>query len=346
MVKKLCYSIFCIVFGFVIFFFTWKDTENRAVINRSNKALETNDYWFFQKFTEYCSVDSLYDNKYTEDNNTTRMVIFEVFSEVAADEGESDGIDSRNGLMFVISNFNFDEVLIDEESIAEHKDEEDKLTEYSTVLYVYGDNGRSWTMPCSTYGCESCNVVLQSYSIDVFKSKLGGASSITKLKLVDTNNRVAYLDESCDINLIEHNDVSYWKNQVENGLAYEGFDDKEYRKYISFSTPEIYRTFIVTGIVILIMVGFGLFIFWPKKTYNLDTHDKERFTFAPEEEKEKSVLERVAKDKQERNDRENKYKNVRKSSDALTSEKKDEEPVVEENNTEEIVTENEENKEE
>ena len=73
------------------------------------------------------------------------------------------------------------------------------------------------------------------------------------------------------------------------------------------------KTIIASAISFVILVGLGLFVFWPKKSYvpTREDEDKEKYTFASTDEKEKYALAKVARSKKEKEDRENRYKNVR-----------------------------------
>ena len=121
--------------------------------------------------------------------------------------------------------------------------------------------------------------------------------------------------EDLNISLTEHNEEEYWTNLVDEGKAGVAFTSKEARSNFTFSFPEMNRTLIITGVTIILLAAFGLFIFWPKKSYvPTEEVDRETYTFASTDEKEKYALAKVARSKKEKEDRENRYKNVRTDS--------------------------------
>lgn len=314
MLKKILYVIVSIVIGFVVFFISWRDSYSNAVINKGQKALENEDYEFFLKFLNYYEKEEITKVQYTFDDNTTTIRAYNVYSKDAVDKDKNKVY--RSGVLLMITDINLELIKVDTEEPTEDVKDEDPATRITFTA----DTGSTITTTISTYGYDKTPIVLFTYSttesIADFKTKdyPDTPTKITHIKMADSENTVFY---DCDINidLVEHNDEEYWKNLVSEGKAGVTFTPKEARSYFTFSFPEMNKTIIVTLITFLIFVGLGVFVFWPKKSYvPTEEVDRETYTFASTDEKEKYALAKIAKGKKEKEDRENRYKNVRSES--------------------------------
>ena len=318
MLKKILYVIVAILLGFIVFYLSWRSSYAKAVVNRGNKALEEENYEFFCKFLDYYEKDPASLVNYTENNNTTTIRTYSVFAKGLKDEDGNKV--NRSGYMLLIYNINTDIITLDEEQV----DDDVADDVLATRLTLTADNGATYTHVISTYGYDETPIVLYSLSTTETINKLNGATSITHIKITDcSEEKVAMLDSEVNLPLTEHNDEEYWTNLVNEDKAGVKFSQKEYNKNFSFAFPEMNKTLLITGITILILIGLGVFIFWPKKSFvpNED-EDREKYTFATTEEKNKYALAKIARDKREKEERENRYKNVRaeKSLDEITDE--------------------------
>ena len=313
MLKKILYIIVSVVLGFVVFYISWRNSYSRAVVNKGNKALENEDYEFFCKFLDYYEKDELFVEQYTENNQTTTIRAYNVFSKHALDKDKKTVY--RSGVLLLITNLNMEEVKIDEEQV----DTEDEEALASRIILT-ANTGSTLTTIISTYGYDSTPICLFTISSHETIEELTTSTyptaptSITHIKLTDPDGKV-YYDNDLNISLTEHNEEEYWTNLVDEGKAGVAFTSKEARSNFTFSFPEMNRTLIITGVTIILLAAFGLFIFWPKKSYvPTEEVDRETYTFASTDEKEKYALAKVARSKKEKEDRENRYKNVRTDS--------------------------------
>ena len=312
MIKKIIYAIVAVIVGFVVFYVSWKDAYSTAVVNRGNKALEEGNYEFFLKFLDYYEKEPIDTITYLENNNTTTVRLYNVFSKSAND---ADGKKvNRSGVMFLITDLNLDVIVVDESEPATEVKDEDPATRVTFTA----DNTATYSYVISTYAYSSAPVILYTISTTEFKEEFvtetitTAPTSITHIKIVDSEGN-AMLDNNVNIPLVEQNEEDYWKQLVEDGNGGVGFTDKEYRNNFSFAFPEMRKAFIITAVAMLILLGLGVFIFWPKKSYvPKENEDREKYTFASTEEKEKTAIEKVARGKKEKEERENRYKNVRK----------------------------------
>lgn len=321
MFKKILYVIVAIVIGFVVFYISWKDSYTRAVINRGNKALEEENYEFFLKFYDYYEKQEIGTYTYTENNNTTTIKAYNVFLESVKDE---DGkTSSKSGILILIKDLNLEVIKMDTSQPSDDIKDEDPATR----MVLTTDSGLSSTEVISTYGYDNAPVVLYTLDITDLVTKTTTETEIkpnyiAHIKIADSENTVMF-DNELHIDLVEHNDKEYWENLYESELAGVGFTAKEYRNNFSFAFPEMKRTIIITVVAILILIALGVFIFWPKKSFvPKENDDREKYTFEGTEAKEQYALEKVARGKKEKEDRENRYKNVRtdKSLDEITDE--------------------------
>lgn len=314
MLKKILYIIVSVVLGFVVFYISWRNSYSRAIVNKGNAALEKEDYEFFCKFLDYYEKDELFVEQYTENNNTTTIRAYNVFFKHALDKDEKTV--SRSGVLLLVTNINMEEVKIDEETPDTDEDDE----EIVTMITLTANTGSTFSTKLSTYGYDSTPICLFTISstetIDELTTSTypTAPTSINHIKLVDPDGKV-FFDKDVTINLAENNEEEYWTNLVNEGKAGVAFTAKEARSYFTFSFPEMNRTLIITGVTIILLAAFGLFIFWPKKSYvPTEEVDRETYTFASTDEKEKYALAKVARSKKEKEDRENRYKNVRTDS--------------------------------
>ena len=314
MLKKILYIIVTLALGFVIFYISWQDSYSSAVIHKGKKALEEENYEFFCKFLDYYEKEEIAKVEYTLDDNTTTLRAYNVYSKSALDKDEKKVY--RSGVLFIVTNINLELVKADTEEPSDDVKEDDPATR----ITLTADTGSTITTTFSTYGYDSTPIVLYTFaiteSIDEFKKgeSKETPTKVKHLKMVDSEGTV-FFDCNVDLDLVEHNEEDYWKNLVEEGIAGTSFTSKEARSYFTFSFPEMNKTIIVTLVTFLIFVGLGVFIFWPKKSYvPTEEVDRETYTFASTDEKEKYALAKVARGKKEKEDRENRYKNVRSES--------------------------------
>ena len=325
MLKKILYIIFGITLGFVIFYISWKDSCSTALVNRGNKALKEENYEFFLKFFEIYDKEEVFKVEYTENENTTSIRGYNIYStKVTTEETEKNEYVSRSGMVLFIEGLNTDVVTLDKSEPSDDTKDEDPATRITFIA----DNGNTYTSLLSTYGFDTTPIIFFAYFSTEFKTLFKGEATttptkISHIKMVDSQDVIFY---DCDVNIefIEHNDIEYWTDLLDAGKAGVTFTSSEYRNNFTFAFPEMRKTFLITGISLLIIIGLGVFIFWPKKSYvpTKTDDDKEKYTFASTEEKEKYALAKVAKGKKEKEDRENRYKNVRteKSLDEITDE--------------------------
>ena len=325
MLKKILYIIVSIVLGFVIFYIAWRESYSKAVVNRGNDALKEENYEFFCKFLDYYEKDPIIVSEYKENNNTTTLRAYNVYSKRATDENGKKT--NRSGLLFLITDINLDEIMIDEDEPSDDITDED----LATRITFTSNTGSTYTYVLSTYGYESAPIVLTTLSTsDTLTEFTKGdikevPAKLTHITITDCSDKKTVMyDGDVNIDLVEHNDEAYWTNLVNEGKAGVSFTAKEYRTNFSFAFPEMTKTLVITGVTILILIGLGVFIFWPKKTFvpNED-EDREKYTFATTEDKNKYALEKIARDKREKEERENRYRNVRSESslENITNEK-------------------------
>lgn len=342
MVKKILYGLFCAVFGFVVFYICWRGSSSKAVVNRSNDAINSGDYTFFLKFVDYAKKTPAYTGNYDELENTTDLKIFEFYSKNVSIDEEEKVIEPRSGFMFIFANVNSDVIKWDEFPSSSSSFDEEKCTKF----ILFGKDGASYSLSISTYGMDECNVYMLPLSSDYIAKKIGaGTTAITGIKIIDSEGTKMYEDMTLNIELVEHFDEEYWKSLDSNEVI-TGFTSKEYRDNVSFAFPEMNSSFIITAITLVALAGIGVFIFWPKKSRVPDEEEfKDRFTFKADDDKEKTAIERIAKEKKEKDDRLNKYKNVRSNSDNEIVKVEDIEET-QENTQNEDLTENKDNNEE
>ena len=322
LLKKILYVIVAITLSFVIFYISWRDSSSSALVHKANKALKENNYEFFLKFFEIYDKEEIAKVQYTENENTTTVRAYNIYSStVVTDKTNDKNYEERSGVVLFIDNLNMDVVKIDSEQASDDIKDEDPATRITFTA----DTGKTYTAVLSTYAYESTPIVLFTYFTtefrDYFKTDVE-ATKINHIKMVDSENVVFY-DCNIELEFVEHNDKAYWNSLIESDKAGVAWTNDENRKNFTFSFPEMNKTFLITGIAILVLIGLGVFIFWPKKSYVPKAdEDKEKYTFASTEEKEKYALAKVAKGKKEKEDRENRYKNVRteKSLDEITDE--------------------------
>ena len=314
MLKKILYIIVTLALGFVIFYIAWQDSYSSAVIHKGQKALEEENYEFFCKFLDYYEKEEIAKIEYKENDNTTTLRAYNVYSKTAQDKDEKKV--SRSGVLFIVTNINLEVVKADTEEPSDDIKEDDPATR----ITLTSDTGSTITTTFSTYGYDTTPIVLYTFSttesLDEFKKgeSKETPTKVSHLKMVDSEGTV-FFDCNIDLDLVEHNDEDYWKNLVSEGIAGTAFTAKEARSYFTFSFPEMNKTIIVTLVTFLIFGGLGIFIFWPKKSYvPTEEVDRETYTFASTDEKEKYALAKVARSKKEKEDRENRYKNVRTES--------------------------------
>ncbi len=325
MLKKILYVIVALVLEFVVFYISWRDTGSTAMLNRGNKALKEGNYEFFLKFSEKYDKTQILEASYLLDENTTTLKCYNVFStKVIVDETKKKEYAPRSGVLFFIENINTDVVKIDTMEPADDPKDDEKTTNITFTA----DNGKEYTTTLSTFGYKSAPVVLFNYFTTEFKSSFEEGTStpatkITHVKMVDSEDKV-FFDTDISLDFVEHNDEAYWDELVASGKGGVAYTAKEYRDNFTFAFPEMRKTIIVSLISFLVLVGLGLFVFWPKKSYvpTKEDDDREKYTFASTDEKEKYALAKVARSKKEKEDRENRYKNVRteKTLDEMTNE--------------------------
>lgn len=345
MLKKILYSIVAIVIGFVVFYISWRDSCSRAFSHRANKALQQENFEFFLKVHKYYEKEPIATEKYTEtvvideehnitDNNTTTLRVYNIYSTFYISKEESGKTvtvtDYRSGIYFLITDINTD--------IVPEEDSDPDDDSIVTKIILTADNGNTYTLDSSTFGYSSTPYISSVFASKEMKEQLiddshqTAPTKITHVKMVtkeskDSTDEVIFFDNYVEIPLEEHNEEDYWKNLVEQGKAGVLYTEKEYRDNFVFAFPEMTRTFVITGVTFIVLLALGLFVFWPKKSFvPKEDEDREKYTFATTDEKEKYALAKVAKGKKEKEDRENRYKNVRteKSLDEITEEKLEE----------------------
>lgn len=315
MLKKILYIFVSLILGFVIFYLSWRGSYSKAVINKGNAAIERGEYDFFCRFLDYYEKEPVSVVSYTEDENTTTIHTYNVFSKhVKDDDGNKV---TRSGMLLIITDINTSVIHIDEEEPSDDVADDDIVTR----LTLTTDIGTTKSYVLSTYGYESSPVILYTISttdkLEDLKNGTNYPTKITHIKIVDSNPdaQTVMMDTNVDLPLVEHNEEEYWTNLVESGKGGTAFSQKEYNKNFSFSFPEMNQTIIITSITLVILIGLGIFIFWPKKTFvPAEDDDREKYTFATTEEKNKYALAKIARDKREKEERENRYKNVRTDS--------------------------------
>ena len=320
MFKKILYVIVAIVIGFVVFYISWKDSYTNAVINRGNKAIEEKNYEFFLKFYDYYEKKEITTETYTENSNTTTIRAYNVFIEKIQEEDKT--YSSRSGVFLLITDLNLDVIKMDTNQPSDDVKDDDPATR----MIITTDNGATYSYVISTYGYDTAPVILFNLSTTELIEKTTKdevkPNYVSHIKISDSENVVMF-DNEVHLDLIEHNEKTYWDNLVESELGGVGFTQKEYRTNFLFAFPEMRKTIIITIIAILILIGLGVFVFWPKKSFvPKENDDREKYTFEGTEAKEQYALEKVARGKKEKEDRENRYKNVRseKSLDEMTDE--------------------------
>ena len=366
MLKKIIYIIVAVVLGFVIFYMSWNDSRARAFVNRANKALKEGNYEFFLKLNNYYEKDPIFVENYTKEgniigteekeNNTTSLRAYNMLVEV---ELEDKTREYRSGVFFIITDVNTD--IVPEETSEPSSDLEAK--DALTKMIITCDNGKTYEIPLSTYGYSSTPYISTLYTTKELKEEFtddshSAPTCISNIKLVakediEDKDEIVFFDNDVTISFEEHNEESYWKDLVDQNKAGVLYTAKEFRDSFTFAFPEMTRTFVITGVAFLVLAGLGVFVFWPKKSFvPKEDEDREKYTFASTEEKEQYAIAKVARSKKEKEDRENRYKNVRsnKSLDEITEEKL-EESIDKENTFEQAVEEdktleNEEKKEE
>lgn len=315
MLKKILYVLVALLIEFVVFYIAWRDSGSTAMMHRGTKAIEAENYEFFLKFFEKYDNEEILKAEYTIDNNTTTLKCYNVFStKVITDNSNKKDYSSRSGVVFFIGNLNTDVVKID----TTDPDDDIKDEDPATRMTFTADNGETYTTVISTTGYDSTPIVLFNYFTTEFKDMFKKSEStpeatkITHIKLVDSESTV-FFDTDLELPFVEHNDEAYWDQLIAEGKGGVAYTAKEYRENFTFAFPEMRRTIIVSAICFAVLVGLGVFIFWPKKSYvpTKEDEDKEKYTFASTEEKEKYALAKVARSKKEKEDRENRYKNVR-----------------------------------
>ena len=315
MLKKILYVLVALLIEFVVFYIAWRDSGTTAMMNRGTKALEAENYEFFLKFFEKYDNEEILKTEYTIDDNTTTLRCYNVFStKVITDDTKKKEYSSRSGVVLFIGDINKDVVKLD----TMEPDDDVKDEDPATRITFTADNGETYTTVISTYGYNSTPIVLFNYFTtefkDLFKKKEStpDATKITHIKLTDSEDTV-FFDNDIDLTFVEHNDEAYWDQLIAEGKGGVAYTAKEYRDNFSFAFPEMNKTIIASAISFVILVGLGLFVFWPKKSYvpTREDEDKEKYTFASTDEKEKYALAKVARSKKEKEDRENRYKNVR-----------------------------------
>ena len=317
MLKKILYIIVSVLLGFVVFYISWRDSYSKAVMHRGQKALDEHNYEFFCKFMDYYEKDPIFDEEYLIDGNTTRIIAYNVFSKEVTD-AENNKV-SRSGIQLLIFNVNMEKVKIDTE---QPPSDESELTDETKANYskmvITSNTTSTYESIISTYGYDQSPIVLFTVSASDLKTKFTEGdikevpTTLTHITLSDTNGTV-FFDNTVDVPLVEHNDEAYWTSLYESGVAGRSFTPKEVRSNFTFAFPEMRKTIIITMVTILILIALGVFIFWPKKSYvPTEEVDRETYTFASTEEKEKYAIAKVARGKKEKEERENRYKNVRK----------------------------------
>ena len=317
MLKKILYIIVSVLLGFVVFYISWRDSYSNAVMNRGKKALDEHNYEFFCKFMDYYDKTPIFDEEYLVDGNTTRIIGYNVFSKEVTDENDKKV--SRSGIQLLIFNLNMEKVKIDTEQPPSDETEltDEEKAKYSKMI-ITSNTTSTYESIISTYGYDQSPIVLFTVSSCDLKNKFTEGdiketpTTLTHIKLIDTEGTV-FFDNTVDVSLEEHNDETYWVSLYESGVAGRSFTPKEVRSNFTFAFPEMRKTIIVTMVTILILIALGVFIFWPKKSYvPTEEVDRETYTFASTEEKEKYAIAKVARGKKEKEERENRYKNVRK----------------------------------
>ncbi len=321
MLKKILYIIVAIVFGFIIFKFSWDESYSRAHRNKAKKAVSEENYEFFCKYYTNYLIDPIFTDEYNKDDNTTKVICYSVFSEsttetVTENNKEKEVTVPRSGMMIIITNINKEVIAIDAEDLPEDDEDSDEDVKYSTIT-ITANNGMVFTENYSTYDYDSINATIFTFSENGILKKLvdethtDAPTAITHITFKDAEDKV-FFDNEVNVPLVEHNEKEYWNDLVEQGIAGVKFSKKEASEF-AWSFPEMNRTIIITAVALLIEVGLGLFIFWPKKSYvPTEEVDRETYTFASTEEKENIAIAKVARAKKEKEERENRYKNVRK----------------------------------
>ena len=369
MLKKIIYIIVAIVFGFMVFKFSWDESYSRAHRNKAKKAVSEENYEFFCKYYTNYLKEPLFTLEYTENENTTKVICYSLFmdnmTETVTEDGKEKQVKvSRSGIMIIVSHINKEIIAIDQDELPEEKSEDEEI-KYSTIT-ITADNGFTLVEDYSTCDYDSINATIFTFSEhDILKKLVDEThtdtpTAISHITFKDSDDTI-FFDNNVELPLVEHNDQEYWNQLVEEGIAGTKFSKKEASEF-AWSFPEMNRTIIITAAALLIEIAFGLFIFWPKKSYvPTEEVDRETYTFASTEEKENIAIAKVARAKKEKEDRENRYKNVRKDNsledmsnqavrDSLgkenTYEAALEADALEESAKEETNNENKENKEE
>ena len=317
MLKKIIYIIMALVLGFLLFYMSWEEAKSDARTRLMKKAIEEKDFEFVCKFySYYYEKEALMENTYTENYNTTTMRAFNCFAEYRTTD-ENDKTVKKQGsyILLVITDINKEVIHIDESLIEEAKDDE-----LATRLTLTSNIGTSTTVIMPTYGYDDILTVCvpiiasETQNLLIDKNDLANTpTSITHITITDSSeDKVKMYDMDVNLSIVPKDDPEVWKAEYEAGTVGKTLDNAN---IINFPIPEMYKAFIFTAVVLLIEIGLGLFIFWPKKTYApTEEVDRETYTFASSEEKEKIAIAKVARSKKEKEDRENRYKNVRKDS--------------------------------
>lgn len=340
MLKKILYSIVAIVIGFMVFYISWKDSTSTAFNHRATKALNEGNYEFFLKAHKYYEKEAIMVEKYTEtvvidadhnitEDNTTTVRAYNIYANFYVETEENGKTKTttayRSGIYFLITDLNL-------EIIPEEKNEPTEKSVLTKII-ITSDNGNSYTIDSSTFGYSSTPFISTVFSSKEMKEKFIDnthtdlPTKLTHVKMVTkesttSTDEIVFFDKEVNISLEEHNEEDYWKNLEASGKAGVMYTDKEYRDNFVFAFPEMTKSFVITGVTFVILLGLGLFIFWPKKSFvPKEDEDREKYTFATTDEKEQIAIAKVARSKKEKEERENRYKNVRseKSLDEITN---------------------------
>ena len=315
MLKKIIYIIMALVLGFLMFYMSWEEAKSSARTRLMKKAIEENDFDFVCKFyAYYYEKEALFEQTYTENNNTTTIRAYNCFAEYKTTD-ENDKTVKKQGsyILLVITNINKEIIHIDESLIEEVESDDDLATRLTLTSNV--DTNTTVVMP--TYGYDEINVVcvpiIASETTNLLFNKKTDQTptKITHITITDSSKeKEKMFDMDVDLSIVPKDDVAVWEAELEAGTVGKTLENAN---IINFPIPEMYKAFIITAVVLLIEIGLGLFIFWPKKSHvPTEEVDRETYTFASTEEKEKIAIAKVARSKKEKEDRENRYKNVRK----------------------------------
>lgn len=268
MFKKVLYIIAMVMLGYLVYYFSWITVTADHVMSKAKIAAKNDDKEFFLKWFTYYDDDTVYSNTFNNNGISSKMDVYKAYH-----KGEDDSI-----FTFIITKLDGD--------ITYDKNSDSKKTQ----LTIYSGE-KSMSINYSNYSYDDLPIIqFDFYCDDIYKklsiyddkgtedtaddTLLTPVSKITKIVLTDAyRDEETYKEqgkvifEASGEQLFSFTDETKdeWKVSADANLVKLGYTDAQYKKNFYYHYPTMWKVWRNLIIFVVVAVGLGLLLFWPRK---------------------------------------------------------------------------------